>query len=73
MKRPVSAVVVCLGLFSTFAHTNGLLDNRFFSCRAANQAGIFNVPTPAYYVPRGWDHTSDRDGDGISCEPARKR
>jgi hypothetical protein len=48
-----------------------ILDNRFFSCRAANSAGVFNVPTPPYYVPAGWGHSSDRDGDGISCEPKR--
>ena len=48
-----------------------ILDHAYYSCRAANSAGIFNVPTPPFYVPAGWSHSSDRDGDGISCEPKR--
>lgn len=48
-----------------------ILDHAYYSCRAANSAGVFNVPTPPFYVPAGWQHSSDRDGDGLSCEPKR--
>ncbi len=61
---------ILLACGAAYAH-GGVLDNRFFSCRAANSAGVFNVPTPPYYIPAGWGHSSDRDGDGISCEPKR--
>jgi hypothetical protein len=47
-----------------------VLDNQFFSCRVANSLGVSNIPTPKHYIPAGWGHSSDRDGDGISCEPA---
>lgn len=61
-----------MALISCVAYAYGnILDNQFYSCRVANSYGVSNVPTPRYYVPEGWDHSSDRDGDGISCEPKR--
>lgn len=45
-----------------------VLNNNFYSCSAANIYGIENISTPRFYVPSGWSHASDRDGDGISCE-----
>lgn len=63
------ALLACAAVYAY----GSVLDNRFFSCRAAIAAGVSNVPTPPYYVPAGWNHSSDGDGDGISCEPPRFR
>jgi hypothetical protein len=73
MKLRLLGFSVALFAHATPALTAGILDNRFFSCSVANEAGVANVPTARFYVPAGWKHTSDRDGDGISCEPKRSR
>ena len=73
VKKNISVILILLAIYPVNAQSYRVLDYRFFSCKAANAAGIFNVPTPRYYVPKDWNHTSDRDGDGISCEPKRKR
>jgi hypothetical protein len=73
MKVFIFVASVGLLTYAIPAQTSSLLDNRFFSCKAANEAGISSVPTPRFYVPAGWSHTSDRDGDGVSCEPKPRR
>jgi Excalibur calcium-binding domain len=50
------------------AQTASTLDNRFFNCTAAKNAGVSNVPVPPGYRPQGWKHTADGDSDGIACE-----
>lgn len=64
-------ILIALACGATAYAYGSILDNQFFSCAAANRAGVANVPTPPFYVPAGWGHSSDRDGDGISCEPKR--
>lgn len=67
-------IFIAAGFASSFwigiAYAYGsVLDNQFFSCRVANSNGVMNISTLPYYVPDGWEHSSDRDGDGVSCEP----
>jgi Excalibur calcium-binding domain len=42
--------------------------NRFKTCKEANRAGVSNVPVPPGYTPPGWNHSADRDRDGVACE-----
>jgi Excalibur calcium-binding domain len=42
--------------------------NRFKTCKEANRAGVSNIPVPPGYTPPGWNHSADRDRDGVACE-----
>jgi Excalibur calcium-binding domain len=46
--------------------------SKYRSCKEANRAGIQDVPVTPGYTPPGWNHSADRDNDGIACE-RRKR
>jgi hypothetical protein len=72
LKKYLILFLISNLIFVSFAYAfSCILDNSFGSCSAANKYGIANISTPRYYVPQGWNHTSDRDGDGVSCEPKR--
>ena len=69
MKKALALLAALAVCGMAYAY-GSILDNRFYSCAEANRNGVANVPTPPYYVPDGWGHSSD--GDGISCEPKRR-
>jgi Excalibur calcium-binding domain len=45
--------------------------SKFKNCKEANAAGVSNVPVTPDYIPPGWNHSSDRNKDGIACEKKR--
>ena len=45
--------------------------SQFKTCKEANRAGVRNIPVTPGYTPPGWNHSADRDKDGIACEPKR--
>jgi Excalibur calcium-binding domain len=47
---------------------NSAVLSKFKTCKEANRAGVSNVPVPIGYTPPGWNHSADRDNDGIACE-----
>jgi hypothetical protein len=50
------------------ASNNSSVLSKFKSCKEANRAGVSNVSVTPGYTPPGWNHSADRDNDGIACE-----
>ena len=42
--------------------------SKYKSCKEANLAGVSNIAVTPGYTPPGWNHSADRDKDGIACE-----
>lgn len=64
-KKPVATNT------SSITSNDSSILSKFKSCKEANRAGVRNVSVAPGYTPPGWNHSADRDNDGIACEPKK--